>query len=151
MNCRNDSLTFRRRLFPTLLLLLLLLNPSFLAHASTTKANQAKLVQCPPLDRKELATKIQKHGPQKLVFFSTWCGDCVAHLKQSSKGSPETFIAIVAFDSRERAENSLSKMGMDIPCAMDDGIAKLLGVKVVPAERLLNVAELAKLGDLKAH
>lgn len=148
MILRKDSMTFRRRCFLYLLLLLLLLHPSLRAYGSST---QAKSVQCPPLDRKELGAKIQRYGPQKLVFFSTWCGDCVGHLKQSSKWSPETFIAIVAFDSRERAESSLSKMGIDIPCAMDDGIAKLLGVKVVPAERQLTSAEWAKLSNLKVQ
>jgi thiol-disulfide isomerase/thioredoxin len=148
MNGRQVEVTSRWRCFCSLLVVMVLSNAILRAHGSTT---QAKSVQCPPLDRKELSTKIQKHGPQKLVFFSTWCGDCVGHLKQSSKWSPETFVAIVAFDSRERAEKSLSKMGMDIPCAMDDGISKLLGVKVVPAERLLDLAELAKLGDLKAQ
>ena len=139
MNGRKAVVMSRWWCFCSPLVVVILTNTFFRAHGSTT---QAKSVQCPPLDRKELGTKIQKHGTQKLVFFSTWCGDCVAHLKQSSKWSPETFIAIVAFDSRERAEKSLSKMGMDIPCAMDDGIAKLLGVKVVPAERLLTLSDL---------
>jgi hypothetical protein len=72
----------------------------------------------------------------RVIFFSTWCADCLPHLREAfGKGKSQDAIAVAVFDTRAKAETTLAKLGIDAPCYTDDGLAKHLGVKVVPAER----------------
>jgi len=96
---------------------------------------------CTPLTPSGLAKLIetQRDRTLQVVFFSSWCSDCAVHLK-SLKNTDE--ILIGAFDKRERIEKVVGKLGLKNPCYMDSGITARLGIKVVPASRLLTEKDL---------
>jgi hypothetical protein len=113
-------------------------------HSTPSRASDAGVV-CPPLDRAALRSRLARgdNGENvKLVFFSTWCSDCTAHLRgiEGQQGA----IAVATFDTREKVEKTLSRMKIHVNCAMDDGLAKELGVKVVPADRILTPGTILK-------
>lgn len=89
---------------------------------------------CPAATPEQLKYLIDDVKPRKLVFFSSWCSDCLVHLN-----SPETrendIIFIAAFDKPGRAEKTLDKLGLQVKhCLYDKGITKHYGIKKVPAE-----------------
>lgn len=102
---------------------------------------QAFSQTCMPLTPSGLAKLIetQRERTLQVVFFSSWCSDCAAHLK-ALKNTNE--ILIGAFDKRERIEKVVGKLGLKNPCYMDSGITARLGIKVVPASRLLSEKDL---------
>jgi hypothetical protein len=93
-------------------------------------------VVCPLVDRTALRSRLSRGESVKIVFFSTWCSDCTAHLR--GLDGQQGAIVVATFDTREKAEKTLSRMKLKLNCAMDDGLAKELGVKVVPAELTLH-------------
>jgi hypothetical protein len=99
--------------------------------------------QCPPLDRAGLM-RLLEASPEKelqLVFFSGWCSDCAAHLKNLN--NPNT-ILIGTFDKQPRIEKVVGKLKLSNPCFTDAGIGKILDVKTVPTERRLTLESLQK-------
>ena len=98
---------------------------------------------CPPLDRNTLRQKLGAGKSLKIVFFSTWCGDCTKHLRNlETLSKSEEVLAIAVFDNQKKVEKALQSMKLAIPCAMDDGLAKSLGVTVVPAEKSIQLKDL---------
>jgi hypothetical protein len=99
--------------------------------------------KCPPLDRNLLRQKLGAERSLKIVFFSTWCGDCTKHLQNLVKLSKsEHVLAVAVFDDQKKVEKVLQSMKLAIPCVMDDGLAKSLGVSVVPAEKSIQLKDL---------
>lgn len=98
---------------------------------------------CPPLDRNLLRQKLGAGKSLKIVFFSTWCGDCTKHLRDlETLSKSEEVLAMAVFDNQKKVEKALQSMKLAIPCAMDDGLAKSLGVSVVPAEKSIQLRDL---------
>lgn len=86
---------------------------------------------CPPMTMEEYRARYAAAPPPRLVFFSSWCGDCKEHLV--AKHPPGTLF-VATFDEKERAERAMAAFQPDGKCVLDSGIAKAFGVKVVPAE-----------------
>lgn len=94
---------------------------------------------CPPLDRALLRRRLEGGKELSLHFFSTWCSECAEGLA-ALKGVPsDSYLAIATFDTKAKVEKTLAKLGLVVSCAMDDGLAKELGVKVVPARRIVSL------------
>jgi hypothetical protein len=114
-------------------------------HVSTSEKPVAFAQKCPPLDRVALKKQLQITPKIRLVFFSTWCADCLDHLRGMAKNPKSNDLAIAVFDSQNKVESSLTKMKLIVPCAMDDGLASKLGVKIVPAEKIVTLIDLVAL------
>jgi len=97
---------------------------------------------CPPLNRTTLAKRLANGKPIRLVFFATWCSDCASHLQDAAEATSGEVLAIAVFDTQAKVEKTLGRLGLSVPCAMDDGLARTLGVKVVPAERVITSADI---------
>jgi hypothetical protein len=94
---------------------------------------------CPPIDRALLRRRLEGGMELPLHFFSTWCSECAEGLT-ALKGVPgDTYLAIATFDTQAKVEKTLAKLGLAVSCAMDDGLARELGVKVVPARRIITL------------
>jgi thiol-disulfide isomerase/thioredoxin len=107
-------------------------------HSTALAAAGSARFSCPPLNREQLQKKLAEHGPLKMVFFSTWCSDCSKHIQALAKEPKEKHVAVATFDTQKKVENTLRALSLEIECVMDDGLASEMGVKVVPAERLLS-------------
>ena len=120
------------------------LNALFFAEGKAQDSITSTLsATCPLLDRHLLRQKLGAEKSLKIVFFSTWCGDCTKHLQNLEKISKsEDVLAVAVFDNQKNVEKVLQRMKLAIPCAMDDGLAKSLGVSVVPAERSIQLKDL---------
>lgn len=96
----------------------------------------ASAAACPDLKVETLKKLINPHKAKKLelVFFSSWCSDCAVHLKTLKNNSA---VVVGAFDSRERIERVVNKLAVQNACFMEAGLVKRLGIRVVPATRLL--------------
>lgn len=100
---------------------------SFSQHCIALAGNS-----CPPTDVKALQQLIATHKPKKLMFFSSWCSDCLSHLKSSEA---EGVILVAAFDKQQKAEKTLDKLKIRARvCVFDNGLARHYGIKTVPAE-----------------
>ena len=97
---------------------------------------------CPPLVRNEIKRTVPEGSRVKLVFFSSWCSECLPHLKAIEKEDSLPVLAIAVFDTQKKVEKTLSKLGLNIVCRMDDGLARQMGVKSVPFERVVDVQKL---------
>lgn len=73
---------------------------------------------------------------QMLVFFSTWCSDCKDEILKLNKENManKKYLLINTFDSLGRGEESLRKMGVNIPCFYDsdNSISEKYHVSFVP-------------------
>lgn len=91
---------------------------------------------CTELSPALLDEIVKKEGEKKLVFFSSWCSTCKDHLRPDA---PQNTMFIGVFDKVERAQSALNKFVPGRKCYFDSGVAKKLGVKVVPAERVYSL------------
>jgi len=110
-----------------------------LSHKGYAQAPPNGNFGCPRLDREALRAKLASLKSQSkklnLVFFSTWCLDCKENLGKIAAHPSDDVLAIAVFDTQAKVEKTLRKLNYSISCAMDDGLAKTLGVKTVPARR----------------
>lgn len=91
-----------------------------------------KKLSCPPITPEKLQKIIELEHQKKIIFFSSWCLDCLAHLK---KADVKKDIFVAAFDKPERAAATLEKLRI-IPerCFFDSGLTKKYMIKKVPSE-----------------
>lgn len=93
---------------------------------------------CVALTPAHLSPKHDGGESVTLVFFSSWCSTCVKSLEKPRSGA---VYYVGAFDKPERAAKVLKKFHPTATCYFSDGLAEALGVKVVPAERTVVIAE----------
>lgn len=112
----------------------------FSSHSAVADTQRA----CPPLEMEELKKRLEAKKELHLVFFSTWCSDCVAHLKKVSLAAADgATLAIAVFDSPSKVEKTLSRLEFKFQCLFDEvGLSKKLGVKVVPFEKNITKEDL---------
>jgi len=80
---------------------------------------------------------IEQKKPVHLVFFSTWCSDCLESLKsiKNTEQEKRTYVLISTFHSDPiSAEKSLKKLGVKAMCILDKDlkIAKKFSIEKVP-------------------
>lgn len=89
---------------------------------------------CPAATPAQLNELIANAKPRKLIFFSSWCSDCLVHLN-APETRDDSIVFIASFDKPGRAEKTLDKLGLQVKhCLYDNGITKLYGIKKVPTE-----------------
>ena len=84
---------------------------------------------CPKISPSALATLVKERGPLKLIFFASWCGECMHHIRATQ---PKNTLLIATFDEKDAVEPVIQKFGPNAPCYFDDGVAAKLGVNSVP-------------------
>jgi hypothetical protein len=84
---------------------------------------------CPKLGQSELVKLARQRGPLKLVFFASWCGECLHHL-QAANGKNTLLIA--TFDEKPAVERVIRKIAPNSDCFTDDGLSTLFKVEAVP-------------------
>ena len=86
--------------------------------------------RCKPLSFSQFKERAQG---LEVVFYASWCRDCLVHLKEARVG--KTFL-LATFDEFDRAIQVLSDLKIDpkIPCGWDRSleIVKNLGVSSLP-------------------
>lgn len=72
-------------------------------------------------------------GPQKKIFFASWCPSCKDHLQASQLD--KTAIAIVWHDKKESAEKALAALKWSGSCFLDEkgDAAKFYRIETIPA------------------
>lgn len=85
---------------------------------------------CPTLNQVGLAKLARERGPLKLVFFASWCGECLTHLRQAQD---KNTLLIAAFDEKKAAERVIAKLAPRSECYFDDGLAAAFKIDGVPA------------------
>jgi hypothetical protein len=76
-----------------------------------------------------LSGLVKERGPLKLIFFASWCGECLHHMQ--AKQTKNTLL-IATFDEKDAVEQVIQKLRPNAPCYLDDGVAAKLGVNGVP-------------------
>ena len=84
---------------------------------------------CPKLSPSALSGLVKERGPLKLIFFASWCGECLHHMQ--AKQTKNTLL-IATFDEKDAVEQVIQKLRPNAPCYLDDGVAAKLGVNGVP-------------------
>lgn len=107
-----------------------LLGPGFLAWALLLSSGAGAAQLCPLLNQEGLAKLARERGPLKLVFFASWCGECLTHLRQAQD---KNTLLIAAFDEKKAAERVIAKLAPRSECYLDDGLAAAFKVDGVPA------------------
>ncbi|MEN9836088.1 MAG: hypothetical protein RL011_2281 [Pseudomonadota bacterium] len=85
---------------------------------------------CPKLGQAGLAKLARERGPLKLVFFASWCGECLSHLRNAQG---KNTLLIATFDEKLAAERVIAKLAPKSECYLDDGLASFFKVEAVPA------------------
>ena len=81
------------------------------------------------LSAERFSALVKNSSARKLVFFSSWCSDCKAHLLQADAQS----IFIASFDTQERATATLQTFKLTQECYVDSQrLAKAIGINTVP-------------------
>lgn len=94
----------------------------------------AAAVTCPETDMQSLRAELKGQGETTIVFFASWCSSCSANLTKSHSAST---IFVAAFDERKAAEAVADHYKITGRCFTDRDIAETLGVKALPASRVV--------------
>ncbi len=84
---------------------------------------------CPSLGQTELIKLARQRGPLKLVFFASWCGECLHHLKTANG---KNTILIATFDEKPAVERVIRKLAPKSDCFTDEGLSTFFKVEAVP-------------------
>ena len=84
---------------------------------------------CPKLSPSALSGLVKERGPLKLIFFASWCGECLHHMRATQT---KNTLLIATFDEKDAVEQVIQKLRPNAPCYLDDGVAAKLGVNGVP-------------------
>ena len=69
-------------------------------------------------------------GKNRLVFFASWCGSCLTHLKES-RGQPRTGLVLV-FDDLPKGSRVLATLALDSDCVTSPDLVRRFGVTALP-------------------
>lgn len=95
----------------------------------------AAAILCATLGPANVQAALGGRPKTEVVFFASWCAECREHLE---KAKAPNAIVVATFDEKDAAEKVVAKLGVKAPCFVDDGLAKELGVKSVPATLVLD-------------
>ena len=84
---------------------------------------------CPKLSPSALSDLVKERGPLKLIFFASWCGECLHHMRATH---PKNTLLIATFDEKDAVEKVIQKFRPTALCYLDDGVAEKLGINGVP-------------------
>lgn len=84
---------------------------------------------CPKLSSSALSGLVKERGPLKLIFFASWCGECLHHIRATHT---KNTLLIATFDEKDAVEQVIQKLRPNAPCYLDDGVAEKLGINGVP-------------------
>ncbi|APJ03974.1 TlpA family protein disulfide reductase [Silvanigrella aquatica] len=92
---------------------------------------------CKIVNLQEFEKLVEEKSPVTLIFFSTWCSDCIESLKATKKDESlnKNYIIVSTFNSDFKSANKvLADFGIDGLCILDKNseIAKKYGIKSVP-------------------
>lgn len=94
--------------------------------------------ECEPIKAEEFSRFVSDKKPEEIVFFASWCGGCVSHLKTASV---EKSVLVVAFDEKKSAEKAMrsifKKGGPKCFFDADGSIVKAYGVVGLPYTKKL--------------
>ena len=88
--------------------------------------------ECPEIDLAGLNKRMAGKGEIKILFFASWCGSCIDHLK---KPQDEKTIFVAVFDEKIEAEKVLEAFKVKNDCFTSETLADELKVRELPAER----------------
>lgn len=109
---------------------------ALLGSSAPLLANQV----CRSVNADEFARYIGEKKPEEIVFFASWCGGCVAHLRAADS---QTSVLVAAFDEKKAAEKALGSLFKENGPAcffdQDGSIVKAYDVSGLPSTKKLTM------------
>jgi hypothetical protein len=96
---------------------------------------------CSEVSFPEFQKKLNSHSrPVTLIFFSTWCSECLVELKKAQNNqSHMPSILIAEHDTLERVNRNLNKLKIPLECYLDadEKIQNFYGIDSIPNQVVL--------------